>query len=358
VTSVNLPLCGQEVGGRATRTTHPQVLHGFGRILSLVFDRPFEAKNGFFWQTKQDVLNILRRYHRSDLAPLSVSCSHTRQITNTSPHCGMCSQCLSRRIAALGAGYGAEDPVDGYRKNPLTHDRVLDEERILAERFIGQARQVARMTSVIEFTTRYAGELSRVYPYLNMSTTVAAERLFDLHLRHAEQTGATMVQQISAHAEDHWLGRLGETSALAYAFDTDNGGRRRRGSADDAAGAQGPEAPDAGGASLVIDGETFTVTAGDRNYVFRGRSKQLFSLLERIGRRPGRRVWFDQLREQGDVWNGLNVEDVSIRGAVGRLRQELRDAGMGHVAEAITTGTLQSRAFVIFDPASRPAGSD
>ena len=32
IVSINLPLCGQEVGGRATRTTHPQSLHGFEKI--------------------------------------------------------------------------------------------------------------------------------------------------------------------------------------------------------------------------------------------------------------------------------------------------------------------------------------
>ncbi|HEX8911024.1 MAG TPA: hypothetical protein VF796_01595, partial [Humisphaera sp.] len=214
VTSVNLPLCGQEVGGRATRTTHPRAMHGFGRLLSLAFGRPFAARNGFFWHTKQEVLEVLRPGRHTPLAADSVSCSHTRWTTSPSPHCGLCSQCLARRVAAIGAAYGPHDPADGYRVDPLTADRTRDEERALAERFLGQARSVARMTAVREFDRQYAGELARVYPYLDMPTPTAAERLFDLHLRHARQVSDAVVGEARAHLADGWHGRLGATSAL------------------------------------------------------------------------------------------------------------------------------------------------
>lgn len=36
VISLNLPVCAQVVGGRATRTTHPRVMRGFQDIVSLV----------------------------------------------------------------------------------------------------------------------------------------------------------------------------------------------------------------------------------------------------------------------------------------------------------------------------------
>ena len=43
VVSLNLPPVGQVVGARATRTTHPQALAGFRRILSAALDQPFDS---------------------------------------------------------------------------------------------------------------------------------------------------------------------------------------------------------------------------------------------------------------------------------------------------------------------------
>src|SRR5690606_19090728 len=41
VISMNLPVCAQVVGGKATRTTHPRVLHSFQTLLSMIADHPF-----------------------------------------------------------------------------------------------------------------------------------------------------------------------------------------------------------------------------------------------------------------------------------------------------------------------------
>jgi hypothetical protein len=45
VISLNLPVCAQVVGGRATRTTHPRVMKGFQDILTLVAGEPFAVEN-------------------------------------------------------------------------------------------------------------------------------------------------------------------------------------------------------------------------------------------------------------------------------------------------------------------------
>lgn len=88
ILSVNLPLCQQEVSTRATRTTHPQVFDGFGRIFSLVTGRRFVVNNELFWQTKQDVLESLKQTSHADLARETLSCTHTRGFTLDAPHCG------------------------------------------------------------------------------------------------------------------------------------------------------------------------------------------------------------------------------------------------------------------------------
>jgi hypothetical protein len=249
VVSVNLPLCGQEVGGRATRTTHPQVLHGLARLFTLVFGREFTVRNEYLWDTKEDVLRRLLRTNHADLARQSFSCIHTRRLTLSKPHCGLCSQCLSRWIASLGAEYGDDDPASGYDMDVLTGPRRADPERILAERFIGWSRRVAQMRSVDEFNLAFAGELARVSPFVGLSERDAVGKLFDLHLQHAEQVARAIEAPMLEHVKDLYAYELPDTSVLAYAFD-----RRKYA---DPTGAGGNRNPAAGNhvLSIILSGE-------------------------------------------------------------------------------------------------------
>ena len=61
VVSLNLPLAGHVVGARATRTTHPQALAGFGSVFFEVLGRHFGVENPFVWNTKTEVSNGFRR---------------------------------------------------------------------------------------------------------------------------------------------------------------------------------------------------------------------------------------------------------------------------------------------------------
>ena len=59
ILSLNLPVCAQVVGGRATRTTHLRVLKGFQEILSLVVGGQFTVENPFIWKTKADIVEAI-----------------------------------------------------------------------------------------------------------------------------------------------------------------------------------------------------------------------------------------------------------------------------------------------------------
>jgi 7-cyano-7-deazaguanine synthase in queuosine biosynthesis len=218
IVSMNLPLCGQEVGGRATRTTHPQVLDGLRELFSLVLDRPFAIRNEYLWDTKQDVLVRLFKTGNADLASMSCSCIHTRRLTHKSPHCGLCSQCLSRWMASLGAEYDDFDPPAGYHVGVLTGERKKDEDRILAERFIGLARGMTAMSSPDEFYVKYALELGRAWPHTGIPEQDAMERLFDLHRRHAEQVNLAIERPMKEHIQELLNFTLPDTCALSYAF--------------------------------------------------------------------------------------------------------------------------------------------
>lgn len=106
-----------------------------------------------------------------------------------------------------------------------------------------------------------------------------------------------------------------------------------------------------------LNDQTFTVRCGGRAYRFTARNKQLFALLDRVRRRPGHRVSFDDLRANGDVWDGSQVEDSSIRGAVARLRKLLKTHGMDALAERVTTGTYQGRGYIVLQTAEGRNGA-
>ena len=218
VMSINLPLAGHELGARATRTTHPLALAGFQDIFSLVFGKPFRVRNEYLGLTKQDVVERLKRLGHSALATDSVSCMHTRQTTQGQPHCAMCSQCVSRRFATLGAGFGADDPPQQYKADVLLAPRKTTVDRTIAERFIGLAHEVESMTSADDFYKRYAFELSRITPYLPMKQSAGVAELFDLHRRHAEQVNVIVRAAMKAHVDDYYDKRLDPTCALMCAF--------------------------------------------------------------------------------------------------------------------------------------------
>ena len=97
----------------------------------------------------------------------------------------------------------------------------------------------------------------------------------------------------------------------------------------------------------VLDDQAFTVRHGGRSYRFTARNKQLFGLLERISRRPGYRVLYNDLRSIGDVWDGASVEDSTIRGAVARLRKLLTTQRMTGLSSRIITGTYRGNGYVM-----------
>lgn len=104
---------------------------------------------------------------------------------------------------------------------------------------------------------------------------------------------------------------------------------------------------DSDDAALNVDDQSFTVWFGGATFRFTGRNKQLFALLERISRRPGFRVSFDDLRSKDDVWDGSPVEDSTIRGAVTRLRKLLKSHAMEKLADRIATGTYCGSRYVV-----------
>lgn len=223
VVSINLPLAEHELGARATRTTHPQTLAWYSQLLSAVFEQKFQVRNEFLTKTKQDVVEIIKHAGQGELIASSVSCMHTRETTKASPHCGVCSQCVSRRFATLGVDGGVLEPSRLYRQDVLTEPRKRTEDRTIAERFLGFAREISALEDSADFAQRYAAELGRVTRFMPFASSVVIDSVFDLHRRHAEQVNAVIIEAMQASAEDQYLGKIADGSMLAFGFRTSGG---------------------------------------------------------------------------------------------------------------------------------------
>jgi 7-cyano-7-deazaguanine synthase in queuosine biosynthesis len=187
VVSLNLPVCAQVLGGRASRTTHPQALARMQSLFSRLLGRSIRIENPFLWKTKTDVVAALRQSGHADLAAHTVSCAHTWETTRDTPHCGKCSQCIDRRLAAGAAGLSpAEDPPARYKLDVFRGAFAGVEHQTMAERVVGTAMRLEGVQSPALFVGEY-GEASRAVSYLGMEADLAARRMFELYQRQAAQ---------------------------------------------------------------------------------------------------------------------------------------------------------------------------
>jgi hypothetical protein len=198
VVSLNLPLSPQVVGARASRTTHPCVLAGFGRLFSALFGCRFDVENPFLWDTKTDVVRRIGDSGCGHLVALSTSCGHTWERTARHTHCGVCSQCIDRRFAVLAAGQEANDPIDAYGLDLLTGPRRPGEPKTLLAAYLELANRVERMGEA-DFRAQF-GELFRAIPYLKLPTAVGATRVFTLYQSHARQVAGVVDRALADHA--------------------------------------------------------------------------------------------------------------------------------------------------------------
>lgn len=198
VVSLNLPPVAQVVGARATRTTHPQSLAGFRRVLSEVLRDRFEIDNPFVWMTKAEVVERLDRNGCADLIRHTRSCTRVHDMTRLHPHCGECSQCIDRRFGVLAASQEHEDPSEAYKVDLFEGERAPGPDREMALSYVRAATQINQMNDV-QFFSHY-GETSRIVGYFEESADAVARRIWGLHSRHAEGVCGVFDRAISERA--------------------------------------------------------------------------------------------------------------------------------------------------------------
>ncbi len=216
VTSMNLPIAPQVLGGRATRTTHPQSIAGFGRLFTALLERPFVVESPFVWKTKTDVVRLIKDSGHGKLAARAVSCSRTFEATKLHSHCGRCSQCIDRRFATLAAGLTEdEDPPEMYKVDLLTGERTVGETRTMAESFLQRASKL-RSIEELDFFAEYT-EATRVLRHVGLTSEEAGRRIVDLHRRHGKDVFAALAEGHKRHAQTFQEGKLPDSCLLVLA---------------------------------------------------------------------------------------------------------------------------------------------
>lgn len=117
--SVGLPVSGQALGAKMSRTTHPRFQYLFNRLLSIVVPG-VRARNPLLFQTRSEALRILEERGLQPLLAKTHSCAADGRLPSAESHCGTCSQCIDRRIAVSACRLQAWDVK--YRVNPFLDD--------------------------------------------------------------------------------------------------------------------------------------------------------------------------------------------------------------------------------------------
>jgi hypothetical protein len=217
VVSLNLPISEQVIGARATRTTHPQVLNGFAKLFSEISGSQFAVENPFLWLTKGEVVDVIGDGGCAELIKHSTSCTHTLDQTKLHTHCGRCSQCVSRRFAALASKYHGYDPAEMYKVDLLEGEREKGVDLTLVESFIRMAKDI-KAANQYQLIERF-GEASRVLRHVKpLTTDEVAGRIARLHRKHAEEVTGVMEYALASHSAQILDETLPSNCAIILAF--------------------------------------------------------------------------------------------------------------------------------------------
>jgi len=322
VVSLNIPIAGDVLGARATRTTHPKVIQGFETFFSSLLEREISVRTPFQWLTKTEIVRKIDAYGAGELLAQTNSCTRPRAMTKQHPHCGVCSQCIDRRFAVLAAGLGDAEPGDLYGVDLLTGDRTHDRDVRMAAAYVKFFRDFPD-TPRNRFTAEYPEIISALDHFHDTPRHQAADRIYEMYMRHHEDVIGVLNSGVAAHLPQLTSGGLPAGSLLAMLFN------QNRIEVAEPSGYQ--EEARTFVDRLAAPVCEFAVDASARNIRFRGdlvlegKSFELFEALLpvfRQGKSHGHDVASIQAQ---DLANKLSLTGQSLRQQVNRLRKAITE---------------------------------
>ncbi|HEV7253074.1 MAG TPA: hypothetical protein VGN97_08230 [Mesorhizobium sp.] len=217
ITSFNLPIAEHVVGTRASRTTHPGALARMGRLFSHLLDETVTFENPFIWRTKPDIVRLIGGNGCAELIPLTTSCAGVRNLSMTGLQCGICSQCVERRFAILGAGQEALEPAAVYATDIFTQPQEDVRAATMVERYVARAEMFSGM-SEHAFFSNY-GQVFRALSNMVGPRLRTAQQIFGLHRRHGQEVLDVTNEQLGRYATIAGRRLIAHTSLLGMLED-------------------------------------------------------------------------------------------------------------------------------------------
>lgn len=196
VVSLNLPINGQVIGARASRSTHPKFIKLFNQFIEQIFPSGPMVTNPLWDRARAEGLAILKAVNAMELIQETSSCSHPRYLTRMQTHCGVCSQCIDRRFATLAADLEEYDPPENYKVDIFRQGLSPGKDQTMALSYTRFATEVEELdeTGLFFRFSELAECLDPGDPYCNS----IAQQLVALVKRHATAVIRVVEEQIAA----------------------------------------------------------------------------------------------------------------------------------------------------------------
>lgn len=201
VVSINLPQSGQNVGTLLSRSTHPRFIDLVQRLMRDVLERDgLLVQNKLIFKSKVEAMNIIAASGHPELLQETVSCGHIEGKTKLQPHCGVCSQCIDRRFASVGAGLEEHDLASRYEKDIFTDPLEEGIERTHAENYV---RFAAKLES-LENADQFFEDFPELFDCLPAEGDVDpfGQKLWSLFQRHQQTVNGVLEKKIQDHSRD------------------------------------------------------------------------------------------------------------------------------------------------------------
>jgi 7-cyano-7-deazaguanine synthase in queuosine biosynthesis len=186
--SVGLPLNGQTVGAKMSRTTHPRFQYLFNKLCKLILPG-IAVRNPLLFQTRAEALESLKLYGLENGIRETSSCAAGGRLPASESHCGVCSQCLDRKIGVIGAGL---EYCDQKYKTDIFLGELTDNALMLAESYVRLMRKLSSL-SAEKLIEEYVELTDCAYNDVD-GEPAAVERIVAMLQRQAETVNAALTK--------------------------------------------------------------------------------------------------------------------------------------------------------------------
>jgi len=144
---------------------------------------------------------VIKDHDCSDMIKPSRSCASTWERTSELTHCGICSQCVDRRVAMIATEMEEFDPVGQYELDIVKESILEEKARIMMVSYFERANEFRSIKTADQLLEKYS-EVADALPYADKNPDSALGKILSLHQRHAAEVRQAAVSLLQRHADD------------------------------------------------------------------------------------------------------------------------------------------------------------